>query len=249
MKRFTLEKTCPIKLMVYDDASSRLEIKDYVFTFSLMTDPSNYEDLVEAQIDQNISFTRIMFLLEVIINESILYSADAIEQVSEKVYGKINNNLLLTPDVNEGVLLALLHMKLNHICQEDSLVEKVRLLDTADNIHYELTCDDEDLEDLPSVKDWVTEHSYWKEPWWTRDDATTWDIDFETAEHLEEFKKSFEQPEMWKEFDSIPDRVRAIFTEHLEEKGLIEKTEKGTVIEIDFNDSESTPRKWTPTVI
>lgn len=248
MKRFTLEKTCPIKLMVFDESSSRLELKDYVFTFSLMTDPTNYEDLLEAQIDQNISFTRIMFLLEIIVNESILYSADAIQQVSETIYGKINNNLLLTPDVNEGVILALLHMKLNHICQEDSLVEKVRLLDTADNIHYELTCDDEDLEDLPSVKDWIGEFSYWAEPWWMRDDASTWDIDFENQESLDEFKDTFKHPEIWKEFDNIPDRVRAIFTQQLEDKGVIEKTEKGTVIEIDFSDNAE-QRKWTPTVI
>lgn len=247
MKRFTLEKTCPIKLMVYDDAASRLEIRDYVFTFSLMTDPTEYNDVIEAQIDQNISFTRIMFLLDIIVNESILYSADAIVPVSEKIYSKINNNLLLTPDVSEGTLLALLHMKLNHICQKNSMVEKVKLMDVQDNINYELTCDDEDLEDLPSVREWSTEFSHWSTPWWTRNDAYTWDIDFGTANDLEQFRETFEIPEIMTDFNNIPDRVRSIFTEHLVEKGLIEKTEKGTVIEIDFADNER--RKWTPTVV
>lgn len=244
MKRFTLEKTCPIKLMVYDEDSTRLEIKDYVFTFSLMTDPGGYDDLVKAQIDQNISFTRIMYFIDVVVNESILYSMSAIEQVASTIYGKIGNNLILAPDVNEGVVLALLHMKLNNICQENSIVEKVRLHDTADNIHYELTCDDEDLEDLPSVQDWIGEHSLWSEPWWMRNDAGTWDVDFESAEALEEFKKNLIIPEYMSDFDDIAEKVEMLFTL----KDGSATTEKGTVIEIDFENGQPA-KKWTPTVI
>jgi hypothetical protein len=85
-----------------------------------MTDPSDCNDLLKAQIDQNISFTKIMYFLEVVVNESILYSVEAMESVAKTIYGKISNNLILTPDVSEGVLLALLHMKLNHITQENS---------------------------------------------------------------------------------------------------------------------------------
>ncbi len=245
MKRFTLEKTCPIKLMVYDETTARLEIKDYIFTFSLMTDPEGYDDLIKAQIDQNISFTKIMYFVEVVVNESILYSVDAIKPVTEKIYGKISNNLILSPDVNEGVVLALLHMKLNHICQENSIVEKVRLHDTADNIHYELTCDDTDLEDLPSVQDWIGEHSLWDEPWWVRNDAHTWDVDFESAESLNEFKTHIVIPEHLKEFDTIAEKVEMLFSDKEPEES---SSKAGTVIEIDFENGQP-GRKWTPTVI
>ena len=135
-------------------------------------------------------------------------------------------------------------MKLNNICPEDSIVEKVRLHDTADNIHYELTCDDTDLEDLPSVQDWIGEHSLWDEPWWMRDDAGTWDVDFESAEALEEFKKNLVIPEYLSDFDEIAEKVEMIFAL----KDGSTSTEKGTVIEIDFENGQPA-KKWTPTVI
>ncbi len=245
MKRFTLEKTCPIKLMLFDESNKRLEIKEYIFTFSLMTDPSDCDDLLKAQIDQNISFTKIMYFLEVVVNESILYSVEAMESVAKTIYGKISNNLILTPDVSEGVLLALLHMKLNHITQENSLVEKVRLHDTSDNIHYELTCDDTDLEDLPSIQDWIGEHSLFEEPWWVRDDAHTWDVDFDSAESLEEFKKNLVIPEYLSEFDNIAEKVEMIFNIDSDD---VSKEKEGAVIEIDFENGEC-GKKWVPTVI
>ena len=245
MKRFTLEKTCPIKLMVFDEESTRLELKDYMFTFSLMTDPSEYDDLLKAQIDQNISFTKIMYFLEIVVSESILYSVEAMGSVAELIYGKIGNNLMLSPDVSEGVLLALLHMKLNNICQENSLVEKVRLHDISDNIHYELTCDDTDLEDLPSIQDWIGEHSLWEEPWWMRDDAHTWDVEFDSAESLAEFKKNLVIPEYLAEFDNIAEKVELLFS--VKESGC-SKEKEGAVIEIDFENGQA-GKKWTPTVV
>ena len=245
MKRFTLEKTCPIKLMVFDEESTRLELKDYMFTFSLMTDPTDYDDLLKAQIDQNISFTKIMYFLEVVVSESILYSVEAMGAVAETIYGKIGNNLMLSPDISEGVLLALLHMKLNNICQENSLVEKVRLHDTTDNIHYELTCDDTDLEDLPSIQDWIGEHSLWEEPWWMRDDAHTWDVEFDSAESLAEFKKNLVIPEYLAEFANIAEKVELLFS--VKEPGC-SKEKEGAVIEIDFENGQA-GKKWTPTVV
>jgi hypothetical protein len=250
MKKFTLEKTVPIRIMLFDATISRLEIKDYTFTFSLMTDPTGSGSVLEAQVDQNISFTKIMFFLEGVLDETIMYSIDDAEKVKKSIYGNISNNLMIVPDSNEGIILALLHMKLNTICQEHSTVEKVKLMDTSDNINYELTCDDLDLEDLPSIQDWNDELSMWDQPWWFRDDPLTWDIDFESKEDLEKFKESFGEPQFIKDFADISEQVRNIFIEQLEEKGFVEKTEKGTLIEIDFSsDEEPKPQKWTPKVV
>lgn len=250
MKKFTLEKTVPLKIMLFDSSVCRLEIKDYVFTFSLMTETEDYDNPIEAQIDQNISFSKIMFFLEAIVDESIMYSVDDAEIVTKTIHGNIGNNLILTPDINEGILLALIHMKLNTICQPYSTVEKVRLMDKNDNINYELTCDDPDLEDLPSIQDWNDELSLWPEPWWLRDDPLSWDIDFDTKENLESFREALGTPDFVKDFAGIGDQVRAMFVKQLEDKGLIDKQEKGTLIEIDFtSEQEPKPQKWTPKIV
>jgi hypothetical protein len=250
MKKFTLEKTVPLKIMLFDSGVSRLEIKDYVFTFSLMTETEGYDNPLEAQIDQNISFSKIMFFLEAIMDESIMYSVDDADIVTKNIYGNLSNNLILTPDVNEGIFLALLHMKLNTICQPFSTVEKVRLMDKNDNINYELTCDDADLEDLPSIQEWNNELSLWPEPWWLRDDPLSWDIDFESKEELEKFKELLGTPDYFKDFENISEQVKTLFIKQLEERGLIEKAEKGTLIEIDFaSEQEPKPQKWTPKIV
>lgn len=250
MKKFTLEKTVPLKIMLFDSSVSRLEIKDYVFAFSLMTETEDYDNPLEAQVDQNISFSKIMFFLEAILDESIMYSIDDAESVTKIIYGNFSNNLILVPDINEGLLLALLHMKLNTICQLYSTVEKVKLMDTSNHINYELTCDDPDLEDLPSIQEWNTELSLWPEPWWLRDDPLSWDIDFDTKENLEKFKEALGTPDYVKDFENIGDQVRELFVKQLEEKGLVEKAEKGTLIEIDFtSEQEPKPQKWTPKIV
>jgi hypothetical protein len=254
MKEFNLEKIVPIKLMLFNGPNGRIEIKNFKISFSMITMMHQDGDPLTAQLNQNISFSKVLYFLTEVFDESILFEKDHKEDIF-KYLSTCDNNLVVLPDLSEGTIVTALHRKLNSIAHETTHVHHVKLNDTDLDLTYKYTCttdEDELFDGLPEMEDWMGELSYWEEPWWARGDQLTWDHAAADAEELELHRgKGLDGNDInpYEAFEEIETQLKGIFQEALVEAGLAEQAE-GEVIEVDFEKKETKSReKWTPTVI
>lgn len=256
MKEFNLEKTVPIKLMLFNGPTGRIEVKNFKVSFSMVTlmDASD-SDTVAAQFNQNVSFSKVLYFLSDIFDESILFENNHKDDIF-KYLSTYDNNLVVLPDLSEGTIVTALHRKLNSISHETTRVQHVKLCDTDLDLTYKYTCTteaDELSDGLPDITEWMGEFSYWEEPWWSRNDQLTWDHAAANEQEWTEHKgrdlngDEFNPTEM---FDEIEAQLTIIFEEALIDAGLAEKKE-GQLIEVDFaqKNSAAPDEKWKPTVI
>lgn len=234
MKSFTLEKTLPIKLILIDQANNLLDIANYNVSFTMVTE-ADHEDtksIQQAQLNQNISYTKIVTFIEGVLDNSLVYCID-----QESVYSdlsKYDNNFLVLPDLTESMLISALHCKLNVIAEENTYVDSVILKDTEANISYQyVITPDEGYAELPADQSWVGEYPYWDTPWWYRNDISTMDNNAHTAEQYErwtEIKNSGKIDEMNTEtFRAIEEQLTEIFVQA--QKDI---SGPGEIIEVDF---------------
>jgi hypothetical protein len=253
MKEFNLEKTVTVKLMVFNGPNARIELKNFKISFSMITmvDSDKNDNLI-AQLHQNISFSKVFYFLKEIVNESILFEKEYIKDISNYLK-TCNNNLIVLPDIREGTFIAALHRKLNSISHETTYVPRIKFHDVDQDLTYVYTCisDEDDYEELPSIKDWMGEFSYWKNPWWDRSDQSTWDQAAESKEELELYLSDpagLDQQDN-ELFEEIESQLTDIFHNELVEAGLAEQ-KTGQLIEFDFKKKEDKPsKKWTPVVV
>jgi hypothetical protein len=256
MKEFNLEKTVPIKLMLFNGPNSRIELKNFKISFSMVTQmEATEDDTMTAQFNQNISFSKVLYFLTEIFNESILFESEHKEDIF-KYLSTCDNNLVVLPDLSEGTIVTALHRKLNSISHETTRVHHVKLCDTDLDLTYKYTCtteDDEAFDGLPDIDDWIGPLSYWEQPWWARPDQLTWDHAAVNQEEWEQHKgRDLDGSEIdpCAAFDEIEAHLLVIFQEALIDAGLAEKKE-GQLIEVDFEKKKPVhpEEKWVPTVI
>ena len=249
MKSFTMEKTLPINLILFDEIVNQLTVLRYKLTFSLLTDsPSaSAKDLLEAHMNQNISFAKVFTFLETVLEHSICitpYHKDY-NMIRENAY---NNNMLVLPDTNESSILSCLHAKLNSITCPDTHIEKLVLEDLTNNITYTYNkTEDEEFDELPTTEEWVTELSYWDTPWWYRDDALTVDGYAESESDLIAWRKAAEE-------ENLEELNRELFTDIEEsvrnavKQVTDQNSEKGTLVEVDFT-AKDKKKTWKPKLV
>ena len=239
MKSFTLEKTVPIKLILIDQGNNLLDIANYNISFTMVTE-ADHEDtksIQQAQLNQNISYTKIVTFLEGVLDSSLVYAIDA-----DSVYAdlsKYDNNFLVLPDLSESILISALHCKLNVIAEENTFVDSVILKDTEAKISYQyVITPDEGYVELPTDQSWVGEFSYWDTPWWYRNDISTMDHNAHSQEQHErwlEIKESGKIDEMNTEtFRAIEEQLTEIF-----DQAHKHNTGPGEIIEVDFSNKNS----------
>lgn len=247
MRQFILEKTVPIRLMMLDSDINRVEVKNYELTFSLATDAGQHNDVYAAQLDQNISFSKITYFLQNVVDESFVYCKDNGGDARTYLATSFSNNLMVLPDLNESILATILHTKLNSIACEYSSVDRVVLKDVQLQLSYDYICTDlEEVGNLPNIQEWMGSMSYWPSPWWSRNDPCTYD----------NFAKDQKEFDIWKRaqadgldlnghteaFDAIESDLRSLFKKHAGEA-------PAEVIEVNFADKKPVRKKWVPQVV
>lgn len=256
MKEFNLEKTVPIKLMLFNGPSGRIEIKNYKVTFSMVTEMNGDDaDTMTAQVDQNISFSKVLFFLTEIFDESILFEKQHKEDIF-KYLCTHDNNLVVLPDLSEGTIVTALHRKMNSISHENTHVHHVKLTDTDLDLTYKYTCtteEEEVFDGLPDTADWMGKLSIWDQPWWARGDQLTWDHTADSEEELESVRgRGLDGAEInpYAAFEEIEAQLLGMFEEAMVDAGLLAQKE-GEVIEVDFENKKPIEKteKWQPTVI
>ena len=245
MRRLVVEKITPIKLILVDEKT--LLVKNFNISFTMATYPDEEEDLISAQINQNVSFSKAVFFLEQIINESIVFEKERADEIN-KYLVDFENNMIVIPDLSEATLITVLHSKLNSISSKNTRVDKIKLIEVIDNITYEYYDDNEDDDNglLPEIDEWMGEFAFYDQPWWRRNDQLTWDNAAKDKEEYElwlERKASDDFPTSTEAFDDIEERVLEVISSVLKDG----EEPKGEIIEVDFTNEKR--KKWKPTLV
>lgn len=256
MKRFTLEKTMPLRLIFVDSDNHLIDARPFKIKYNLITTVAEGEHDISAQLNQNISLAKINFFIDHYLNNNIALDSDDRTSVFP-LFSEYENNYLVLPDLTESTLMEAIHCKLNSLCKPGSRVEHIQLFDELTDVNYTFYITEDEEYQLPDITEWLGELSFWNEPWWQRDDVSTYDNTAANAEELEKWRENLESngSEMvsvaHRVFAEIEEAVESSFREVMEQAGLIPKVERGQLIEVDFVNTNNAPKreKWTPKII
>lgn len=123
---------------------------------------------------------KINYFVEEILYNCVAVSVDNAEAFSflidERGAVRLRNRLMLTPHQPSDELLAtLLQSKFDALVGEDLRVTSCRVVSRS-ILDVGFTFIGRGHQVLPDIKEWIGEHSFFDAPWWSRDDASIFDI-------------------------------------------------------------------------
>jgi hypothetical protein len=243
MRSLSLEKTSQIKLIVLEH--NRFVVRQYEISFSMLTRSS--EDIKETdqlQLEQNISFAKVMCFIDSILNDSIIITADNLPHY-EKTLCEFSNNYVLLPDTIDNTVIDVLTSKLNAIVGDNTEVNSVTLFDLDEQLKYKLEIiEDDDDDDIVNIKEWLGEFVLNDVPWWQRGDESTWDGIAKDREEYDKVKSSTSDDEPESIFEEIDDTIRSMYKIMKSESS----DSSAEVIEVDFQ-NETKKKKWKPKLV
>jgi hypothetical protein len=243
MRSLSLEKTSQIKLIVLEH--NRFVVRQYEISFSMLTRSS--EDIKETdqlQLEQNISFAKVMCFIDSILNDSIIITADNLPHY-EKTLCEFSNNYVLLPDTIDNTVIDVLTSKLNAIVGDNTEVNSVTLFDLDEQLKYRLEIiEDDDDDDIVNIKEWLGEFVLNDVPWWQRGDESTWDGIAKDREEYDKVKSSTTDDESESIFEEIDDTIRNMYKIMKSESS----DSSAEVIEVDFQ-NETKKKKWKPKLV
>lgn len=241
MKSFLLEKTVPVKFITV--VNNTLLMSDYDLSFTMVTEfVPNRMEYNEAQKLQNISFTKVVTFITDILDGSVVFDAGLDDDIISKFY-EFNNNFVTLPFIDESTLMAALHCKLNAIVDENTHIDRIKLLEKTENICYEYVSIDEEYTELPSEEEWNTEFSYWKGCWWNRPDVNTMDRNAKDKKEYDDWMRLVKENNLEKLYTQLFEDIEKVFAN-------IDGS-AGEVIEVDFEKSDVSHGKhiWKPVLV
>lgn len=254
MRKFTLEKTIPFRIVVIDTDNNMLDARNYTVKFNLVTTMNEDEHEVTAQMGQNISIAKLSFFIDHFLNNSIAVDSEFKDNLLAK-FAEYENNFMVLPDLTESTLMEVLHSKFNSLCKPGSRVEYVQLYDHINEMNYTFYLSDDDEYMLPNQDEWMGELSFWPDPWWHRSDVSTYDNSAESPEELEDLRSKISESGPYSSamqaFEEIEETVKNSYHDAMVQAGILPRTERGQLIEVDFTNAKEPAKreKWTPKVI
>ena len=244
MKDIHLRQTRDMIVALLED--EELVMEKMRVTFTLVTYPPEVESfsLAEAEMDQQISFGKIMTLLD-IVSDSVIVPYQAGDDLSP-IIGGLRNNIMLLPDTSPVTICAALHAKFNSIISDWACVHTVEIELDGDNTVYSYTlADNEEYYELPTVQEWLGKYSAWDLAWWFRNDPVTWDREASSADKLEESREDLAlmMDEYAAIFDEVEKGIRKIFSSKNKKPAKKEKQHPASeceVIQVNFAQPETT---------
>jgi hypothetical protein len=243
MRSLSLEKTSQIKLIVLEN--KRFVIRQYEISFSMLTRSSeDLKEVDELQVEQNISFAKVMCFIDAILNDSIVITADNLSHY-EKTLCEFTNNYVLVPDTIDNTIIGVLTSKFNAIVGDNTEVNSVTLYDLDDQLKYKLEIfEDDDDDGIVDIKEWLGELVLNNVPWWQRGDESTWDGIAKDREEYDKVKSSINDDEPDSIFEEIDDSIRSMYKLMKSESS----DASAEVIEVDFQ-NETKKKKWKPKLV
>jgi hypothetical protein len=244
MKSFFLEKTVSLKLL-FLTAEKTVEPNDIDVSFTMVTNISDDDiDIEEAQLQQNISYTKATHFLTDVMDQSFVFGYDDLEKATECL-STFSNNFVVLPNMDENTLIACIHSKLNAIVDSHTTVDRVRLHDRNEQLTFEYFMVDDQYTELPTEAEWGSELSYWKGCWWSRNDINTMDRIASSEEELARWNEMREEHNLEQLNVQLFDDIEGAFREAANADAA------GEVIEVDFaaSDVKRGHHVWKPVVI
>lgn len=232
-----MEKTLPVTLMFLDSETGIMDCGNYEISFTMVTELAGAEELPEQKLKQHISYTKMLTLVEAVIDQSMVITPSAEDF---NAVAQFNNNVIVLPDITEAMLTMALHNKFNTVVHADTFVDCVRLKNLRDSISFEYLQTDKDESDMPSIAEWLGDLSYWNIAWWHRADISTMDRQAASPEEHELWCNTREKADIddlnTRALRDIEHQVTLMFN-----NGACSASEKqGEVIEVDFQNRKCT---------
>ncbi|CAM6053370.1 unnamed protein product [Sphagnum tenellum] len=130
--------------------------------------------------DYTIAFAKVRYWLENIMSRSIAFNRN--NQAAVKIlfdadgYNKSGNLIMLTPDepTDENMAI-LLQAKMIALASGKLGFGSVEIKsNNLTGLRFTFIGSSEEM--LPSMQEWIGDHTYFDQPWWSRDDASTLDV-------------------------------------------------------------------------
>ncbi len=231
MKNFFMEKVMPLTLMFLDGESQILDCAHYELSFTMITEIDGPKNLADQKLKQNISFTKLLTLIEAVLDQSMVINSDPL---CFQDVASFNNNVIVLPEATEAMLTMALHNKFNTVVDQDTFVDCVRLKNVADGVSYEYIHTDKAHSDMPMMSEWMGKLSYWDTPWWHRADISTLDrcaLDAEEHQQWQQTRAESGIDELnTRAFDDIEKQITQMFNRN----NPASADKDGEVIEVDF---------------
>lgn len=192
----------------------------------------------EINLQHSINYHKVLFFIESVVNESIILTPAMSEKLL-KLFADFDNGLILSPDNGEASLGVMLHAKINTITEFCS-VGAVKLIDKRTNTCYTYFDEDSEYDVLPTIKELVKNIPFHEQPWWYRNDISTFDG---SALNEEEYNRYLEE-----HFEKVQSAMKEPFTEletKLREAILGEDNTSGDIVDL----AEFKKNKWKPKLI
>ena len=236
MKKIQMEKKVRAGILLYQGTPKKLmEPKTIEIRFSLRTENDDVDDIVQAQINHNISYAKIRLFLESILPNTLICSSKDLTEAL-KLCSELENNIMVVPDCGESIIAAALHHKLNAICKDYTYMEELVLYEPEQDITYRYLLTDDELDISLPTGSWLGELSFWDDPWWERDDCLTFDNVALNKSELKTFadQKIMHEYNSNETFINLEKEISRMF-EPEEEISPREPKHDADVIRVDFN--------------
>jgi len=231
-----MEKKVRAGILLYQGTPKKLmEPKTIEIRFSLRTENDDVDDIVQAQINHNISYAKIRLFLESILPNTLICSSKDLTEAL-KLCSELENNIMVVPDCGESIIAAALHHKLNAICKDYTYMEELVLYEPEQDITYRYLLTDDELDISLPTGSWLGELSFWDDPWWERDDCLTFDNVALNKSELKTFadQKIMHEYNSNETFINLEKEISRMF-EPEEEISPREPNYDADVIRVDFN--------------
>jgi len=236
VKKIQMEKKVSVGILMYQGTPTKLlEPKTIEIRFSLRTENDDPDEILQSQINHNISYAKIRLFLESVLPNTMICSANDLEEALQ-LSAELENNLMVLPDCGESIVAAALHHKLNAICKDLTFMDELVLYEPEQDITYRYLLTDDELDiSLPSGG-WLGELSYWDDPWWERDDCLTFDNVAANKKELKRFseQKVIHEYNSRETFINLEKEIAKMFEPEDDIKPMAEPNKDADIIRVDF---------------
>jgi hypothetical protein len=235
MKKIQMEKKVSVGILIYQGTPTKLlEPKTIEIRFSLRTENDDLDNILESQINHNISYAKIRLFLDSILPNTLICGAHDLEECLQ-LSSELENNIMVLPDCGESMVAAALHHKLNAICKDLTFMDEIVLYEPEQDITFRYLMTDDELDVSLPTGGWLGELSFWDDPWWDRDDVLTFDNVARTKKELKTFsdQKIIHDYNSRETFTNLENEIAKMFEpeEAVEDK----PAQDADVIRVDFN--------------
>ena len=134
-------------------------------------------DLYESQMA--IGLSKCDFWIDHVVNNCIMFDISNVWALNsfmdDNGLPDVSNKIMLVPgEPNDAVLASLIQAKFNALSDGAFDVGSVEISSTDGSLTFMFAGDGKGS--LPTIEEWIGDHSYFSEPWWNRRDASTMDV-------------------------------------------------------------------------